>query len=59
MTKFQEIGGLAGRVALAWLAVVIVSRRKLIRMFQMPGSDRDADRVRVGGAHRSADCSIR
>jgi MFS family permease len=37
VTKFQEIGGLAGRVALAWLAVVIVSRRKLIRMFQVPG----------------------
>ncbi len=37
VTKFQEIGGLAGRVALAWLAVVIVSRRKLIRMFQIPG----------------------
>ena len=37
VTKFQEIGGLAGRVVLAWLAVVIVSRRKLIRMFQVPG----------------------
>jgi sugar phosphate permease len=37
VTKFQEIGGLAGRVALAWLAVVIVSRRKLIRLFQVPG----------------------
>ena len=37
VTKFQEIGGLAGRVALAWLAVVVVSRRKLIRMFQIPG----------------------
>lgn len=37
VTKVQEIGGLAGRVALAWLAVVIVSRRKLIRVFQVPG----------------------
>jgi MFS family permease len=37
VTKFQEIGGLAGRVALAWLAVIIVSRRKLIRLFQIPG----------------------
>ena len=37
VTKFQEVGGLAGRVALAWLAVVVVSRRKLIRMFQIPG----------------------
>src|SRR6185503_2163758 len=37
VTKAQEIGGLAGRVALAWLAVVVVSRRKLIRMFQIQG----------------------
>jgi MFS family permease len=37
VTRVQEIGGLAGRVALAWLAVVVVSRRKLIRMFQVPG----------------------
>ena len=37
VTKVQEIGGLAGRVALAYLAVVIVSRRKLIRLFQLPG----------------------
>jgi MFS family permease len=37
VTKMQEIGGLAGRVALAYLAVVIVSRRKLIRLFQLPG----------------------
>jgi MFS family permease len=37
VTKFQEIGGLVGRVALAWLAVVVVSRRALIRMFQIPG----------------------
>jgi MFS family permease len=37
VTKVQEVGGLVGRIALAWLAVVIVSRRKLIRMFQIPG----------------------
>jgi MFS family permease len=37
VTKIQEVGGLAGRVLLAWLAVVIVSRRKLIRVFQIPG----------------------
>ncbi|HEY7912001.1 MAG TPA: MFS transporter [Blastocatellia bacterium] len=33
----QEIGGLAGRFFLAFLAVRIVSRRKLIRIFQAPG----------------------
>jgi MFS family permease len=37
VTKVQEVGGLAGRVALAVLATVIVSRRSLIRMFQIPG----------------------
>jgi MFS family permease len=37
VTKVQEIGGLAGRVALAYLAVVVVSRRKLVRLFQIPG----------------------
>jgi MFS family permease len=37
VTKVQEVGGLAGRVALAYLAVVIISRRKLVRMFQIPG----------------------
>ena len=37
VTKVQEVGGLVGRVALAYLAVVIISRRKLIRMFQIPG----------------------
>jgi MFS family permease len=34
---FQEAGGLVGRVALAYLAVRIVSRRKLLRIFQVPG----------------------
>ena len=37
VTQFQEIGGLVGRVLLAYLAVVIVSRRKLLRLFQIPG----------------------
>jgi len=37
VTKVQEVGGLVGRVLLAVLAVVIVSRRKLIRIFQLPG----------------------
>jgi hypothetical protein len=34
---YQEIGGLIGRFALAVLAVRIVSRRKLLRIFQAPG----------------------
>ncbi|MBY0232048.1 MAG: MFS transporter [Gemmataceae bacterium] len=36
-TKIQEIGGLLGRFLLASLAVVIVSRRGLLRLFQVPG----------------------
>ena len=35
--SYQEVGGLAGRVILAILAVYIVSRRKLLRIFQIPG----------------------
>jgi MFS family permease len=34
---YQELGGLVGRFALAWLAVRIVSRRKLLWTFQVPG----------------------
>jgi MFS family permease len=34
---FQEMGGLAGRVLLAFLAVRIVSRRSLLWVFQVPG----------------------
>jgi MFS family permease len=34
---FQEVGGLAGRVALAFLVTRIVSRRKLLHVFQIPG----------------------
>jgi len=37
VTKVQEIGGLIGRTALAVLAVYVVSRRRLLRMFQVPG----------------------
>jgi hypothetical protein len=37
VTQAQEIGGLVGRVILAILAVRIVSRRLLIRLFQVPG----------------------
>jgi MFS family permease len=33
----QEFGGLAGRIVLAGLAVVIVSRRALLRVFLIPG----------------------
>jgi len=36
VTVWQEMGGLAGRFALAMLAVVIVSRRKLLSVFQIP-----------------------
>jgi MFS family permease len=35
--SFQEIGGLAGRILLAYLAVRIVSRRRLLHLFQVPG----------------------
>lgn len=36
-TKVQEVGGLVGRFLLAILAVYIVSRRTLVRLFQVPG----------------------
>ena len=35
--SFQEFGGLAGRIILAFLAVRILSRRRLLRVFQVPG----------------------
>ena len=35
--QMQEWGGLAGRIGLALLAVVIVSRRALLRVFLLPG----------------------
>jgi MFS family permease len=34
---WQEIGGLAGRFTLALLVLAIVSRRSLLRVFQVPG----------------------
>src|SRR5262249_15391032 len=37
VTTIQEIGGLVGRFVLAILAVRIVSRRLLLRVFQGPG----------------------
>ncbi len=37
VTGANEIGGMVGRVLLALLAVRIVSRQKLIRLFQIPG----------------------
>ena len=36
-TKVQEVGGLVGRFALALLVIRIVSRRALLRIFQLPG----------------------
>jgi len=36
-TKIQEVGGLVGRFVLAILAVWIISRRALLRVFQIPG----------------------
>lgn len=36
VTFWQEVGGMAGRLALAALAVIIVSRRSLLRVFQIP-----------------------
>ena len=35
--SFQELGGLTGRVVLALLAAVIVGRRRLLYLFQIPG----------------------
>jgi len=34
---WQEVGGLVGRFILAFLAVRILSRRRLLRVFQIPG----------------------
>jgi hypothetical protein len=38
VTIYQEIGGLAGRVLFALLAVVIIGRRKIFRLFQIPAT---------------------
>ncbi len=37
VTKVQEVGGLGGRLLLAYLAVLSIRRRTLIRLFQVPG----------------------
>jgi len=37
VTKVQEVGGLIGRCLLAVLAGIIISRRWLLRVFQIPG----------------------
>jgi hypothetical protein len=34
---FQEFGGLTGRILLAMLATIIISRRRLLHVFQIPG----------------------
>jgi Na+/melibiose symporter-like transporter len=35
--SFQEFGGLAGRILLAMLAAIIIGRRRLLHLFQIPG----------------------
>src|SRR5688572_7024418 len=35
--SFQEFGGLTGRILLAVLAAIIISRRRLLWLFQVPG----------------------
>ncbi len=35
--SFQEFGGLTGRILLAMLAAVIIGRRRLLHLFQLPG----------------------
>jgi MFS family permease len=37
VVKVQEVGGLVGRLLLAVLATIIISRRRLMRVFQIPG----------------------
>ncbi len=37
VSSYQEFGGLAGRVILAALATIIVGRRRLLYVFQIPG----------------------
>jgi sugar phosphate permease len=36
VTIYQEVGGLVGRVLLAWAALRVLSRRTLLRIFQIP-----------------------
>src|SRR5262249_1458259 len=35
--RWQEVGGLVGRIVLALLLVIVASRRRLLRIFQIPG----------------------
>jgi len=35
--SYQEFGGLAGRILLAFIAIRIVSRRRVLHLFQVPG----------------------
>ena len=35
--SYQEFGGLVGRIALAFLAARVLSRRRLLHLFQVPG----------------------
>ena len=49
----QEMGGLLGRFVLAFLAIRIVSRRRLLRVFQVPGTFPGAVRVLLSGGPRS------
>lgn len=37
VSTYQEVGGLVGRVILAYLAVHLFSRQRLLRFFQVPG----------------------
>jgi MFS family permease len=37
VSQLQEYGGLAGRIVLAYLAAIIISRRRLLHVFQIPG----------------------
>ncbi|MCA9046591.1 MAG: MFS transporter, partial [Planctomycetaceae bacterium] len=37
VTKVQEVGGLVGRILLAFLVIRIASRRRVIQMFLLPG----------------------
>jgi hypothetical protein len=34
---YQEFGGLVGRILMAILAIFVISRRRLLRIFQIPG----------------------
>src|SRR5437762_8426448 len=47
--SFQEFGGLAGRILMAYLAIRIVSRRRLLHLFQVPGLAIGAIVIAVAG----------